>query len=72
MQLAPTVYRSYLLRLWWDAAEGNWRVSLQSTATEQTVYFPTVEALQDYLLAQPAPRVTGEAPTSGLLSPTEP
>ena len=72
MQLAPTIYRSYLLRLWRDAAGGNWRVALQSTATEQTVYVPTVEALQDYLLAQPAQDVTGEAPTSEQLPPTEP
>ena len=46
-------YRSYLLRLWWDAAQNAWRASLQSTATEQIYHFPSMEALVAFLTACP-------------------
>ncbi len=45
-------YHSYLLRLWWDAAQKAWRASLQSTATEQIYHFPSVEALVAFLAAR--------------------
>lgn len=45
-------YQSYLLRVWRTGGEGPWRGSLQSTATEHTCHFETIEALFACLMAQ--------------------
>jgi hypothetical protein len=71
MQADRITYRSYLLRLWWNAAEGNWRASLQSTATGQIISFATVETLRDFLLVQPAEQGAGAAPLLHSPPPTE-
>jgi hypothetical protein len=52
MNTSDFEYRSYLLRLWRESAQGAWRASVQSTATEQVVLFADITALLAFLLAQ--------------------
>ncbi|KPV53332.1 hypothetical protein SE17_10230 [Kouleothrix aurantiaca] len=47
--IRDTDYESYLLRLWRSGASTGWHASLQSTATEQTYQFATLEALFTFL-----------------------
>lgn len=50
-------YRSYLLRLWRAKNEekASWRASLRSVQTGQSLAFPSLEALFDYLRAEMDP-----------------
>jgi hypothetical protein len=48
-ELSQRDYHSYLMRLWREGAQAPWRVSLQSTATEQLYHFATIEALFAFL-----------------------
>lgn len=48
-----TPYQSYLLRVWWEGPQQGWHATLQSTATEQTYHFPTLEALLLFLSTPP-------------------
>jgi len=43
-------YHSYLLRLWRDDADHPWRASLQSTMTEEKIFFTDPTCLIDFLL----------------------
>lgn len=58
---SPT-YQSYLVRLWRDKPSSPWRVSLQSTATEELRHFATVEELWGFLQTRLAK--VDEAPTA--------
>ena len=49
MDKARSAYHSYLLRLWRDSAHGAWRISLQSTKTEQVYHFANLESLLAFL-----------------------
>jgi hypothetical protein len=52
VDLSRPDYHSYLLRLWGNAARTVWHASLQSAATEQIDYFPSLEALVAFLVTQ--------------------
>lgn len=49
MKLDTRIYQAYLLRLWRDHADGEWRASLQNTKSCQLYYFSDLEALFDFL-----------------------
>ena len=42
-------YRSFLLRMWRDSADGEWRSSLQDTITSKTYFFAGLDALATFL-----------------------
>jgi hypothetical protein len=42
-------YKSYLLRMWRESLEGEWRVSLQDVVTCESHHFPNLAALMEYL-----------------------
>lgn len=48
-------YHSYLLRFWRDNAEHPWRASLQSTMTEERLFFTDPTCLIDFLLTTLTP-----------------
>ena len=60
-------YQSYLLRLWRDGAQTTWRASLQSTSTDQTYQFASIEALFAFLSMH-----TGEHDAHVLVAPAPP
>jgi hypothetical protein len=43
-------YHSYLLRFWRDNADQPWRASLQSTVTEEKIFFADPTCLLDFLM----------------------
>jgi hypothetical protein len=45
-------YRAYLVRLWQDGPQADWRASAQSAQTGDTVRFADVDALFAFLLKQ--------------------
>jgi hypothetical protein len=45
-------YRAYLVRLWQDGPQADWRASAQSARTGDTVRFADVDALFAFLLRQ--------------------
>lgn len=45
-------YRSYLLRMWRESMEGEWRFSLQDVVTCESHHFPTMAALMEYLAVE--------------------
>lgn len=47
----PNAYRSYLLRVWRDGAEGPWRASLEHVVTHERHLFASLERLCLYLFA---------------------
>ncbi len=42
-------YKSYLLRIWRDNLDGEWRASLQDVVTCESRNFPTVLSLFEFL-----------------------
>lgn len=48
-QSESSIYQAYLVRFWRDKPSGFWRVSLQSTTTEELRHFATIEALWVFL-----------------------
>jgi hypothetical protein len=42
-------YQSYLLRMWKDGENGEWRVVLLSIPTQERRHFSSLEALFDFL-----------------------
>jgi hypothetical protein len=52
VELSRPDYRSYLLRLWGNAAQTVWRASLQSTTTQQIHEFPSLETLVAFLVTE--------------------
>ena len=49
MKLDARLYQSYLLRMWRDDTDGEWRASLQNTKSCQMVYFSDLKSLFDFL-----------------------
>ena len=43
-------YATFLLRLWWNQAEGTWRASLQEKLDGEQHYFATPDALLAFLV----------------------
>jgi hypothetical protein len=54
MKIKPTrrLYQSYLLRIWKDNIDGEWRASLQNVATDECQNFATLNDLYEYLNRQ--------------------
>jgi hypothetical protein len=44
-------YQAYLLRLWCEAGQAEWRVSLQQAGTQQTIGFATLFEAYQFLEA---------------------
>ena len=42
-------YRSFLLRMWRESADGEWRSSLQDTVSSKTYFFADLEAMAAFL-----------------------
>lgn len=68
MKLDTRRYQSYLLRLWRDDVQGEWRASLQDTLTCQKYFFPDLASLYGFLDHQAAQA----APVPGILPAGEP
>ncbi len=49
---APAHYHSYLLRLWREGPRGEWRASLESTATGKRHMFADMKSLFAFLEAE--------------------
>ena len=45
-------YKSYLLRMWRESLEGEWRASLQDVITCESQNFPDITALVEYLVVE--------------------
>ena len=45
-------YKSFLLRMWRESMEGEWRASLQDVVTCESHHFPTIAALMEYLAVE--------------------
>jgi hypothetical protein len=43
------LYQSYILRMWRESAEGEWRASLQDIPSCEMHHFPSLKALLQYL-----------------------
>lgn len=52
MKTSPGYYKSYLLRMWRESLEGEWRASLQDVVTCENHNFPTIAALMEYLAVE--------------------
>lgn len=59
-------YRSYLLRMWRESADGEWRSSLQDTVSCKTYFFADLAALAAFLGAQGGDDAPGQAPNPNL------
>lgn len=44
-----SLYQSYLLRLWRESINGEWRASLQNVSTGQCRYFASLSQLCNFL-----------------------
>lgn len=56
----PSIYRSYLLRMWQEAQTGDaWRASLQSAATGERQGFTSLDDLFDFIRREAAVARTG-------------
>jgi len=49
MRANRRLYQSYLLRMWRESVNGEWRASLQNVATSECQNFADLEALFAYL-----------------------
>jgi hypothetical protein len=49
------LYQSYLLRLWKEQVESDWRASLQEVVTGECHYFSNLQALFTFLESQSDP-----------------
>jgi len=47
-----TSYQSYLLRMWKESEDGEWRAVLLSIPTQERRHFPNLQALFEFLTAQ--------------------
>jgi len=47
-----TPYKSYLLRMWQENIDGDWRVVLQDISTEESQGFSSLEAMFTFLAVQ--------------------
>ena len=59
---SPSLYLSYLLRLWSHAGggeRGNWRASLESPMTHEQHHFPDLESLFAFLRTMTGPELAG-------------
>jgi hypothetical protein len=65
----PPVYRSYLLRLWKENMQDDWRVLLQEVTTGECRHFSSLADLYEYLRTQ-ADHPTGSDRTSITKLPT--
>lgn len=52
MKIGSGYYKSYLLRMWRESLEGEWRASLQDVVTCENHNFPNMAALMDYLAVE--------------------
>jgi hypothetical protein len=59
-------YRSYLLRMWRESADGEWRSSLQDTVSSKTYFFADLPALEAFLGEAGGDEAPGQAPNSNL------
>lgn len=62
MKLDTRRYQSYLLRLWRDNLQGEWRASLQNTVTCQQYFFPDLDTLWVFLKDQVAETENQDSP----------
>jgi hypothetical protein len=58
------MYQSYLLRLWKDNEEGDWRAVLLSIPTQERRHFSSLRALFDFLDTQAEPNLDYPHPTA--------
>ena len=56
MKAIAARYHSFLLRMWRDDFEGDWRASLQDVKSGECHYFASLEAMINFLISK-----TGEA-----------
>ncbi len=49
MDYDESLYQSYLLRIWKESEDGEWRATLLSIPTQERRQFTTMEALFDFL-----------------------
>lgn len=49
MKSSNTAYQSYLLRLWCEADNEEWRASLENVVTHECHNFPSMNALFEFL-----------------------
>ncbi len=49
-----TKYQSFLLRLWCDHTDQSWRASALNVQSSETIVFPDIQQLIEFLLAQTA------------------
>ncbi len=52
MNISSGTYKSYLLRMWRESLEGEWRASLQDVVTCENHNFPNLAALVEYLAVE--------------------
>ena len=52
MKTSSGYYKSYLLRMWRESLEGEWRASLQDVVTSESQNFPDITALVEYLVVE--------------------
>lgn len=58
MKETTGLYKSYLLRIWRDSLEGEWRASLQDVVTCESRNFPSVASLLEYITLETRTRTT--------------
>ncbi len=58
MKETSGLYKSYLLRIWRDSLEGEWRASLQDVVTCESRNFPNVTSMFEYLALETKTRST--------------
>jgi hypothetical protein len=59
------LYQSYLLRIWKDNLDGDWRASLQNVATDECQNFATLNDLYEYLERQSKANFVSQARPQG-------
>lgn len=50
MRTISTQYHSFLLRLWRDDFEGDWRASLQDVKSGECFYFASMDAMVEFMM----------------------
>lgn len=49
-------YKSFLVRMWREGHEGEWRASIKDVGTSESYNFPNVTALMQFLAVETKPR----------------